>query len=289
MSEPLYDPTDPDPWLALAMDRSLPFDATAKADLIADQRRWSATVLLSIVRPFARLMILIAWLLHLLTFRQIHAPRLLHRMIAFGMRHFVTPEANRMILRHFHLGAQVLRFIADNATPGFRPALEPMTPRRPADVATNLFLKHDLNIYNFLIQLNAELDRRGDAVGRRAVIDFSAIEDEIALDPMPRGRLNCIDLHTAIELYTPLYALLLRPRDFDRAVHSLQLDETIGLYAARLTGEERHLAMINNRHPLIPHSNFRAGYRLMLHGLSTEVLHGFLRELKARQALAQAA
>ena len=30
--------------------------------------------------------------------------------------------------------------------------------------------------------------------------------------------------------------------------------------------------------------SLRAGFRLMLHGLSTEVLHGFLRELKARQA-----
>jgi len=285
----LYDPADPDPWLALAMDKSLPFDAAAKADLIRDQRRWSATFLLSVVRPFARLMIILAWAVHLLTFRLIHAPKLLHRLIAFGMRRFVTPEANRMILRHFHLGAQILRFIADNATPGFRPTLEPMAPRRPGDVADNLFLKHDLNIFNFLIQLNAELDRRGDAIRPRAHIDFSAIEDETVLEEMPKGRLNVIDLHTAIEVYTPLYALLLSQRDFDRAVHSLQLDETIGLYAARLTGEEKHLAMINNRHPLIPHSNLRAGYRLMLHGLSTEVLHGFLRELKARQNLAQAA
>jgi hypothetical protein len=282
-SDIVWDPADPDPWLALQMDRSLPFDAGAKADLIRDQRRWSAIVLLSIVRPFARAMILVAWFVHLLTGRLIHAPRLLHRLIGFGMHHFLTPEANRMILRHFHLGAQVLRFIADNATPGFRPSLEPMAPRRPWDVADNLFLKHDLNIFNFLIQLNKELDRRGAVIAPRAEVDFSAIEEEVALEAMPQGRFNFVDLHTAIEMYTPLYALLLTQRDFDRAAHSLQLDETIGLYAARLTGEEKHLAMINNRHPLIPHSNFRAGYRLMLHGLSTEVLHGFLRELKARQ------
>lgn len=291
MSEPLaaYDPSDPDPWLALQMDRSLPFDAGAKADLIRDQRRLSARLLLSIVRPFARAMIVFAWLIHLVTLRRLHAPRLLHRLIAFGMQHFVSPEANRMILRHFHLGAQVLRFIADNATPGFRPALEPMQPRRPWDVADNLFLKHDLNVYNFIIQLNAEMDRRGTAIEPKPRLDFSAISDIIDLDEMPEGRFNVVDLHTAIELYTPLYALLLTPRDFDRAAHSLQLDETIGLYAARLTGEEKHLAMINNRHPLIPHSNLRAGYRLMLHGLSTEVLHGFLRELKARHAMPLAA
>ena len=56
--------------------------------------------------------------------------------IAFGMRRFLTPDANRLILRHFHLGSQILRFIADNATPGFRPELEPMAPRRPRTCAT---------------------------------------------------------------------------------------------------------------------------------------------------------
>ena len=117
-------------------------------------------------------------------------------------------------------------------------------------------------------------------------LDFSAIEAEvdgaIELEPLPEGRLNVIDLQTAIELYTPVYALLLGDRDFWRASNSLQLDETIGLYAARLTGEEKHLAMINNRHPLVPFATLGAGFRLMLHGLSTELLHGFLREMKAR-------
>jgi hypothetical protein len=34
---------------------------------------------------------------------------------------------------------------------------------------------------------------------------------------------------------------------------------------------------------MVPESTLRAGFRLMLHGLATEVLHGFLCELKARQ------
>ena len=106
----------------------------------------------------------------------------------------------------------------------------------------------------------------------------------MALDPLPAGRGNVIDLQTAIELYTPAYAMLLTDRDFWRATNSLQLDETIGLYVARLTGEEKHLAMVVNGHPLVPHSTLRAGFRLVLHGLSTELLHGFLRELKAKDA-----
>jgi len=281
---PVYDPADPDPGLALLLDRSLPFAHAAKAALIRDQGSRSRQYLLPLVRPFARAMIIVAQLLHIISPRWPHAPRFLHASIAFGMKHFLTPDANMLILRHFHLGGEVLRFIADNATPGFRPALEPMAPRCPDDVRDNLFLKHDLNIYNFLIQLNQEMTRRGVDLVQAKTLDFSAISDEIALDPLPNGRFNVIDLQTAIEVYTPAYALLLTDRDFWRAANSLQLDETIGLYAARLTGEEKHLAMINNGHPLVPHSTLRAGFRLMLHGLSTEVLHGFLRELKARGA-----
>jgi hypothetical protein len=293
MSDPLeagealgvvHDARDPDPGLALLLDRSLPLAEDAKAALIRDQQSRSRQFLLPIVRPFARAMIVIAQLVHTISPRWPHAPRFLHRSIAFGMRHFLTPDANRLILRHFHLGAQILRFISDNATPGFHPALAPMRPRRIADVADNLFLDHDLNIYNFLIELNREMARRGARLDRVATIDFSAILDEVELEPLPAGRFNVIDLQTAIEIYTPAYALLLSDRDFWRASNSLQLDETIGLYAARLTGEEKHLAMINNRHPLVPFSTLRAGFRLMLHGLSTEVLHGFLRELKARHS-----
>ena len=42
--------------------------------------------------------------------------------------------------------------------------------------------------------------------------------------------------------------------------------------------------LLNNRHPLVPMSTLRAGFRLTLHGLSTEMLHAFLMRLQASQA-----
>lgn len=287
MSEPTRVPlADPDPWEALASDRFLPIAPAAKQALVRDQQSASRQFVLPLIRPLARAVIVLAQLLHLIAPRWPHAPRLLHRVIAFGMKHFLTPDANLLILRHFHLGSQVLRFIADNATPGFMPALDPMRPHKIDDVKDNLFLKHDLNIYRFLIELNAELERRGGDIGQVAAPDFTALTDQLDIANLPGGRFNVIDLQTAIELYTPAYALLLTDRDFWRAANSLQLDETVGLYAARLTGEEKHLAMINNRHPMLPLSTLRAGFRLMLHGLSTELLHGFLMELKRKHAKA---
>jgi hypothetical protein len=282
-----HDPADPDPWLALELDRSLPIDPEAKALLIACQRSRSRQFLLPFVRPAARFAILGAQVVRTVAPSGLTSSRLLHRLMAWGMAAFVRPEANRLILRHFHLGAEVLAFIADNATPGFRPALEPMRPRRIADVRDELFLKHDLNIYNFLIALNEEMARRGAAIEKRETLDFSAISEAPPQIEVPRGRWwNFADLETAVEFYTPLYGLLLSDRDFWRASNSLQLDETVALYAARLLGSEQHLALVNNGHPLVPLPTWGAGHRLMLHGLATETLHGFLREEKARRAAA---
>jgi hypothetical protein len=290
MAEIVHNLLDPDPWAALLADRSVPIDPTAKAMLIASQRSRSRQFLLPFVRPVARLSIILVQVLRVLTPKYPDAPLLLHRLMAWGMKKFVRPDANVLILRHFHLGAEILAFIADNATPGYRPKLEPMQPLCIDDIRDAMFVKHDLNIFNFLIMLNAELDARGTTITRRDAIDFSAISD--VLPPIavpPPGRWNRIDLETAIEFYTPLYALLLRDSDFWRAANSLQLDETVALYAARLLGAEQHLALVNNRHPMVPLTTLRAGYRLMLHGLASETLHGFLREAKAEARRAQQA
>ena len=56
---------------------------------------------------------------------------------------------------------------------------------------------------------------------------------------------------------------------------SLQLDETVGICAAQILGDTTHLALIHNRH-LWCVSSPRAGFRLVLHGLGTEMLHAVL-------------
>ena len=95
----------------------------------------------------------------------------------------------------------------------------------------NVFLKHDLNIFNYLIQLNRELERRGAAVGQKSRRSISRQSPTRSRSTRCPGPINVIDLQTAIEIYTPAYAMLLTDRDFWRAANSLQLDETIGLYA----------------------------------------------------------
>ncbi|WP_132978797.1 hypothetical protein [Pigmentiphaga sp. D-2] len=275
-----HDPADPNPWLALYLDRSTPLPDAVKKSWLTDSSSNSRQYLLPLLRPIARGFIILIQLLKIFLPRNWSHSRLLHRVLAWGLTRFVSPEANWLILRHFHLGAQILTFIAANSPVPI--TTTPLEPRNIDDLKDDLFVKHDLNLFNFVIRLNQALCDAGIEMHPPARVDFSMIRDPgLRLEDMPRTRLNFLDLQSAIELFTPLYQLMLTDNDFWRAANSLQLDETIGIYAAKLMGAPEHLILVNNKHPLVPMSTLRAGYRLVLHGLSTEMLHSLLMDRKA--------
>jgi hypothetical protein len=279
-----FDPKDPDPWLALYLDQSLPIDEEAKRALLIGNRSVSRRWLFPIARPAIFAFFIVVKILRALSPRWPNWNRPLHELIYWGLKHFVSPEANTLILRHFTLATELLGFIKANAGPVEIDSW-PLRPTRLEDLRDNVFLQHDLNIYNFIIQLNQSLRAQGRDLVPVARPDFSMISDApIGLAPLPHGALNVIDVQTAVEAYTPLYALFLPREDFVRAANSLQLDEVIAIYVAKILGTDYHLAFMKNGHPLVPLSTLEVGYRLMMHGLDVEGLHGWLRVIKRRQA-----
>ncbi len=189
---------------------------------------------------------------------------------------------------HWETSPSTLAFMKANAGLGedvARVNSHPLRPTRLKDIEDNLFLQHDLNVLNFIIELNAALRAQGKEIMPAERLDFSMISDRLPeFEVFPTGPLNRIDVQTAVEFYTPMYALMLPRNDFVRAAHSLQLDETVAIYIARILGTDYHLNFIKNGHPMVALSTLQAGYRLMMHGLDCEALHGWLRQLKARQA-----
>ena len=118
---------------------------------------------------------------------------------------------------------------------------------------------------------------QGRETGPQERPDFGGItEGEFGIEAMPDRWHNVIDLQTAIELFTPVYQLFLTDNDFWRATNSLQLDETIAIYVARILRQPHNLVPLNNKHPMVPESTLRAGYRLVLHGLASEMLYELL-------------
>lgn len=277
------DPNDPNPWHALYLDQSTPIRPSVKAKWLKDSSSLSRQFLLPFVRPLSRLSIICIQIVKALSPIDWRASKTLHKMIVWGLKNFVTPEANALILRHFHVGSEILGFIAGNI-PGAAIPLKPLRPRTLDDLADEMFLKHDLNLYNFVINLNNELRERHLRIKPLDKPDFSMItEGEFDIEPQKGGFFNFIDLQTAIELYTPVYQFFLTDNDFWRATNSLQLDETIGLYAATIMNSHHHLVLVNNKHPMVSAITFEAGYRLVLHGLSSEMGHWFFVQKKIEQ------
>jgi hypothetical protein len=253
----------------------------AKRAWLADVESRSRQFLLPWLRPFARASIVLVQLFRLVVPRAFSSPRLLHRLLEWGMKCFLSRNANFLILRHFHLGSEILRFIADNVE-GVDVPTVPLKPMSLDEVRNLIYTQHDLNLFNFVIALNYQLKERGLSLQPRQALRFDAISDELpSFEDLPDSRLNFVDLETAIELYTPLYQALQTDHDFWRASNSLQLDETLGVYVAKLLGTSWQLSLVNNKHPMVPLTIMRAGYRLVLHGLATECLHALL--VKAKQ------
>lgn len=277
-----HNPLNPNPWMALCFDRSIPFNPTAKAVFLYDSQRKTRQFLFPFVRIFSRITIALLQVIKTII-PNVSSPKMLHKCLYWGMKTWVTPEANYLILRHFNLGSEVLRFIKDNVKEADIP-MHPLKPLKLKDVKDNLFLQHDLNLYNFVINLNRKMNEGGTKIHSVDEPDFSAITTgEFNFEEFPRRWTNFLDLSTAIEIFTPAYQFFLTDSDFWRASNSLQFDETIGIYAATILNSQEKLIALNNKHPSIPLPTYGAGFRLTLHGLSTEILHGLLVDRKLEQ------
>ncbi len=281
---------DPSTWLALYLDQSVAIDESAKQALLRSMKRRSRAMLLPVVRPLARLTIIILQVVRLGLPNSFASSKLLHKVIYNGLKTMVGPESNYIILRHFCIGSEILNFLKDNI-PGARERVktEPLFPKTLEDLIDDTFLIHDLNVFNFVIQLSAMLREEERDIEPPEEIDFSSITDgPFGIEALPNGRFNVIDVQTAIESYTPMYQLFQTDNDFWRASNSLQLDEIIGIYVAKILGTPWHMFFVNNRHPVVPQSTLMAGWRLMLHGLNAEQLHYHLRMGKRKQAAERA-
>ena len=271
-----HDERDPNPWLALFLDDSIPINQKTKMALMRDNASKSTRYLLPFIQLFSKVSM---FFIHILKFffpRLFNSSKILHRILAWGLKKFVSADANLLIFRHFHIGTEILQFIAGNI---------PLKPKDFEDVKDDLFLNHDLNLYNFVIHLNSQLKAKGITISAPNKINLDMITvDQFDHIDFPNKWTNFLDLRSAIELFTPFYQLFLTSNDFIRASNSLQLDETIAIYTAQILGTPGHLGLVNNKHPMVPVSTYSAAYRLVLHGLAAETLHEILVNMKLKKS-----
>jgi hypothetical protein len=285
LEEEKHDSRDPNPWLALYLDNSIPINDQTKKALMSDNNSKSSYYLSPIIKVWSKV---VMFFIHLFKFffpKLINSSKVLHYILSWGLKRFVSPDANLLIFRHFHIGTEILQFIAANI-PGVALVGDPLKSKPFEDVKDDLFLKHDLNLYNFVIRLNSQLKENSITIGPPEKMNLEMITvDQFDHIDFPKKWTNIIDLRSAIELFTPFYQLFLTSNDFIRASNSLQLDEKIAIYTSQILGTPGHLGLVNNKHPMVPVSTYTAAYRLVLHGLAAETLHEILVNMKLNKSL----
>ena len=278
-----HDSRDPNPWLAMYLDSSIPINDSTKLALMRDNNSRSARLLLPLIQVWSKITMFFIHVFKFIFPNLINSSRILHRILAWGLKWFVSKDANLLIFRHFHVGSEIMSFIARNID-GVEITTTPLKPRDFNDIHDDLFLRHDLNLYNFVINLNHQLKQKNIGIKGKQLLDMDMITpDRFDHIEFPDRWTNILDLRSSIELFTPFYQFFLTANDFVRASNSLQLDETIGIYTSQILNAPAHLSLVNNKHPMVPETTFSAAYRLVLHGLAAETLHAILVRMKLRQ------
>lgn len=199
--------------------------------LVEDQAGWSHRW----VRPPARVLSRVAVALITLVKRvipwQFSNHRLLDRLGIWFLSRFVSEAGGELLLRHFVIETNVLAFIARNSDMD-EPVLRPATLDQLDD---NAVIVHDLNLYEVLTGLgNRPLPRPEQ---RLSPLDFSMLEVG-PIDTGDKRRWLRLDLETGMCFMNIAFCLLTTAQEYRRAVHSLQLDESVLGCVAELTGDD---------------------------------------------------
>lgn len=265
---------------AIANDRSLPIDPEAVALWLRDldnPLRWSVRPLLQ--AAFA-VLLHVTWFVKRLPLPQFRAHRVLQWTICWFCRHFVSPEANRLILRHFATESNLLNFLRDN-TPGAQGAPVALYPRTIAELHVATFVDHDQELFRVMRDVGPH--PAADRPAER--LDWTHWRP-LDLPAEPARRVTqVVDFETAHALFMCLFCLLLTRDEYRDAINGFNLDQSIALRIGALLGDPTLAELAYNKFPLYPVGPGNLTQRFLMHGFFTEHLHALLERHRRSQTL----
>ena len=203
---------------------------------------------------------------------------MLDRLGVWFLSRFVSRHGGELLLRHFVVETNVIAFIARNT--GLTEAtLRPLSLDQLTD---NAVVIHDLNVYELLAGLEGkDLYQRGSWP-----LDYSMLEVP-PIDASGGRRWLKLDLESGLSCMNIAFALLTTNLEYQRAVHSLQLDESLLGCIAELTGDEAFRAWRPVGYALIVQTNRDVPRYLYGHAVVHEYIHARLLWHAERAALTE--
>jgi len=269
--------SDPRLIAALMNDDSLPMNDQAREQWVKDLQNPLRYMLLPLLRVTQTLTLHIVYYLKRLIPLQFSAHRLLQWLINFFMKHFVTPEANYLILRHMWVESQILNFIIDNSKQGKTVDKVNLFPHQIDDLMEHSFITHDREMFRVIAQLGPTRSERWPK--KKEEIDFSSIHPiDMNYDEHQKKWTQFIDFETAHELFKVTFCFLLKASEYEAALNSLQFDQSMCRRVARIFGRPDIEELAYNRYPLVFHHTNAVSERFVCHGVSLEHLYAFLEQ-----------
>jgi hypothetical protein len=159
------------------------------------------------------------------------------RLCVWFLRRFVSPDAGAMLLRHFVVETNLLNFVIANSGHRGMPEVG-LRPTTLAELGNRAVIQHDVNVYDVLIGLGvagyvAEQVPRPLPVG----LDLGMLDVPVLDAESGHRRWLNLDIQTALCLMNIPFSLCLTKQEYERAVHSLRLDDSLLTVLAQLTGD----------------------------------------------------
>ena len=267
----MLDSGGPGIWEALAGDPTFHFDRYALELLRRDQSRWSHRWVRPPARVLCCVMVAVIVLMKRVLPFEFSSHSLLDRLGILFMSRFVSEEGGELLLRHFVIETNVLAFIARNSGLD-EPTLR---PTRLDQLDDNAVIVHDLNLYQVLADLGGRPLPRPEM--RLAPFDYSMLEVGPIQHSITRKWLR-LDLETGMCLMNVMFSLLTTNDEYRRAVHSLQLDESVLAILAELTSDEVFRSWKPAGYIPMVRTNRDVPRDLFAHAVIHEYIHARLRD-----------
>lgn len=223
----------PSVWHAIRSDPTTPFDPETLAMVVRDQQRPSRRWIYPWLRQVSRFLVALIRLAKAVVPVPFSAHSTMDGLCIWFLRRFVSTDACTLLLRHFVVETNLLNVIAANSAG----AVEPVTlrPRTIADLGDRAVLVHDINVYDVLTRVRLA-DLAGPARLGPDVLEVPPLDAE----PGRRRWLN-LDIQSALCLMNIPFAACLTRTEYERAVHSMRLDDSLLALLAHLTGDASFL------------------------------------------------
>lgn len=263
---------------AIARDDTLPIERQAVRHWLNDLKNPLRWVVGPLIKGLCGLALYAVWWAKRLPLPQFRAHGLLQWLICWFCRHFVSRDANMLILRHFATESNLLNFLADNSgSDDVQPVA--LYPRCIDDMRQDSFVEHDQQLFRLLTEL-------GQWNGPRVAVAASQLNwthwREIRSEDfdLPARRSQVLDFETAHALFMCLFCLLLTRQEYQDAINGFNLDQSIALRIGELIGEPWLAEMAYNKQPLYLLGPGNLGQRFLMHGFFTEQLYARLERLR---------